>query len=282
MKITPFLKHDFFLLVQESSKEEFDLHFKNDSFYHNDCQTQINARFFSIVFENSTNQYYVITSLHSDLSTIHHTKKILFRVNYVSQSKGLRNSFYAADVSFGGSHKVDLPKMRIFLPLEDVDLSRPIDVKSHSKLACAGLYSEFNLESPVRGGISNVLFKPEDSKGCKHLAIGILGTKTFATSLEISKTELERFSVGSTESVEPIKPLRSAKSPSFGNVLTGIVAAVVVVIVVIVLVIVFGPGTCLRKKPQPAVEPNPPPPHEDGQVVKYLERDHSPGINISY
>ena len=117
---------------------------------------------------------YLILSLESHLSNLHHTNEVLFRVGYFSSS--LQQSvdhYFAAKIQVANSDRERLPKMRIALPLGDADLHKKVRLLSHSRLTCGGLSS--SLEILSNGSADSVTFEPkesklkDDDKTCKYL-----------------------------------------------------------------------------------------------------------------
>ena len=172
------------LLARSSSEAEFSLYFQNETFYHDSCQTQIDAVYNDIVLLNSSGEVVLLTSLHSIRSTIQETKEIVFKITYFSDS--IWNVIYrAVNISLGGSHKDDLPHMKIPFVLPGVDLDQKIEVVSHSKAACAGLYSEFTVDHQAAEQIARVSFIPKDglNGGCEYLQIDYLSEITTLMSI---------------------------------------------------------------------------------------------------
>ena len=138
-----------FLLVSESNKTAFHENFRT-AFYEEDCQTQVDAKFAQMMRIESTKADVIVLKLHSERNTIHSAETILFDIQYHSLSSDDPQHRYAAiDIRLKGSHKSELGRMRIPFTLPNLDITKPIRVLSHSKYACGGLFSEFEVNPAV-------------------------------------------------------------------------------------------------------------------------------------
>ena len=161
-------------MLYDNPEGKFYEHYLDTNFFDYNCQTQINASYLKIIQLDGTDIKYLEASLHSPSKTIHTTKQILFRVNYFStKTKKSEDFFLTADVSFGGSHRNYLPRMQILLPLTNVDLSKKVQVWSHSYLSCGGAESKpFVIPSAMKNDISTVNIEGKIGENqCKYLNI---------------------------------------------------------------------------------------------------------------
>ena len=161
-------------MLYDNPEGKFYEHYLDTNFFDYNCQTQINASYLKIIQLDGTDIKYLEASLHSPSKTIHTTKQILFRVNYFStKTKKSEDFFLTAGVSFGGSHRQYLPRMQILLPLTNVDLSKKVQVWSHSYLSCGGAESKpFVIPSAMKNDISIVNFEGKIGEyQCKYLNI---------------------------------------------------------------------------------------------------------------
>ena len=134
-----------FFSVRGSSQEEFEEFYK-ESLYSDECQTHMNSSYSGLVVQQSTCDQFLVVGFESNRVTIQHAENILFSILYHSTITSNTSRLYTAvDISLKGSHRPLLNRIKVNFHLPHLDSAHEIHVESHSKLACGGLYSKWNI-----------------------------------------------------------------------------------------------------------------------------------------